>query len=85
MTTEYDVDVINRHKNYNQSIYAEKFYEFYESEHHNMKMDCETVEEAIRAQRILCMLISRKKIFDIIITRRKNVLYVIKKGEEVST
>lgn len=81
MTAEYDVkDNPNNH--YKQSIYSEMFLEFYESEHQNMKMYCDTVEEAARAQRILCMLISRKKIFDIIISRRKNVLYVIRSGKD---
>ena len=74
MTAEYDVEVPVKH--YKQSVFTEKFWGFYESEHQNMKLDCESVEEATRAQHILCMLISRKKIFDIIISRRKNVLYV---------
>ena len=81
MTAEYDVkDNPNNH--YKQSIYSEIFLEFYESEHQNMKLDWESVEEATRAKHILCMLISRKKIFDIIISRRKNVLYVIRSGKD---
>lgn len=77
MKIEYDTEVPDRH--YRQSACTQKFWEFYrESSHYNMKLSLESVEEAARAQKNLCMAISRNRIFDIVISRRKNVLYVIR-------
>lgn len=85
---KYDVEVPQRR--YNQSVYTDLFWEFYKSGHGSMELDCGTVEEATRAQHILCMLVSRKKIYDVLVNRRKNMLYVrrnelIPKGKNVHT
>ncbi len=71
---KFDVEVPQRR--YNQSVYTDLFWEFYKSGHGSMEIDCETVKEATRAQHILCMLVSRKKIYDALVSRRKNMLYV---------
>lgn len=71
---KFDVEVPQRR--YNQSVYTDLFWKFYKSGHGSMEIDCETVKEATRAQHILCMLVSRKKIYDALVSRRKNMLYV---------
>ncbi len=71
---KFDVEVPQGR--YNQSVYTELFWEFYKSGHASMEIDCGTVKEATRAQHILCMLVSRKKIYDALVSRRKNMLYV---------
>lgn len=80
MQIEYDTKVPKKH--YKLSVYTEKFLEFYKSSCQNMKFTCESVAEAKRAQKTLCMVTSRKGIHDIILTRRENVLYVIRSGKE---
>lgn len=76
MKTEYDVDV--RHIEQSYSKYTKLFWDFYYSNHQNMKTEYDSVDEAYKAQKVLCMIISRNSVYDVRITRRKNVLYVIK-------
>ena len=80
MKVQYDVKVPRN--TYGNSPYADAFWNFYESKHKNVRFEYDTVEEATSAQKRMCMLTSRNKIYDVMITRRKNVLYVIKSGEE---
>ena len=80
MTAEYDVKV--PHNPYGKSIYADAFWEFYDSDHQNMKIEYDTVQEAVKASRSMYNIMCKNRIFDIIISRRKNVLYVIRSGKD---
>lgn len=64
-----------------QAPYTYMFWQFYNSNHSNAKMECETVEEATKYQQRLCMIRNRKHLYSVTITRRKNVLYLIREME----
>ena len=80
MTAEYDVKV--PHNPYGKSIYSNTFWEFYESDHQNMKIEYDTVQEAVKASRSMYNITCKNRIFDINISRIKNVLYVIRSGND---
>ena len=77
MNVQYDVKV-PRNTYGNKSVYADAFWEFYDSEHKTVKMEYESVQKAMKAQKSICMLISRHQIFDVKVTRRENVLYAVR-------
>lgn len=62
--------------------YTDAFWKFYNSNHSNAKMGFETVEEATKYQQRLCMIRNRKHLYSVTITRRKNVLYLIREKQE---
>lgn len=76
MKTEYDVKV--PHQIYSNAPYAASFWKFYDSEHQNVKLEYDTTDEAKSSQKAICMLTSRNRIHDVIITRSMNVLYLIR-------
>lgn len=80
MKAEYDVKVPRNP--YGKTVFSKTFWEFYDSGHQNVRLEYDTTDEAIRAQRAMCMLINRNKIYDAFTTRRKNVLYVIRSKED---
>lgn len=75
MKIEYD---IKSTPTAGQAPYTDEFWKFYDSNHSNAKMEFETVEEAAKYQQRLCMLKNRNHIYDVIITRRKNIIYLIR-------
>ena len=76
MKIEYDVDV--PHNTYGKAPYASVFWKFYESEHKNTRMEFNTVKEAHACQKAICNLLTRNKIYNVIITRRENAVYLIR-------
>lgn len=76
MKVEYDVKVPRN--TYGNAPYADAFWEFYESEHENMKIEFNDIEEAKKCQKAICMLTDRHQIHNIVVTRRKNILYLIR-------
>lgn len=79
MKVEYDVEST---PTAGQAPYTDMFWQFYNSKHSNAKMECETVEEATKYQQRLCMIRNRKHLYSVTITRRKNVLYLIREKQE---
>ena len=80
MKVEYDVE---SPPTAGQAPYTDVFWQFCHSKHSNAKMEFETVEEATKCQQRLCMIRNRKHLYSVIITRRKNVLYLIRGGADV--
>lgn len=76
MKVEYDVKV--PHNTYGKAPYAEAFYEFYESGHENAKLEFENAQKALNCQKAVLTLLSRKRIYDVIVTRRQNVVYLVR-------
>ena len=60
--------------------YAKLFWRFYHSEEQKHKKEFQEEWEAWSAQKAMLNLMSRKHIYDVIITRRRNVLYLEKTG-----
>ena len=58
--------------------YTSVFWKFYESDDKTLKSEYGTTNDACLAQISMLRTISRKHIYDIRITRRKNVLYLEK-------
>ena len=79
MKIEYDVE---SPPTAGQAPYTEVFWEFYYSNHKNVKMEFDTVEEATKCQQQLCMIRNRKHLYSVNIMRRKNVLYLIREKQE---
>lgn len=63
-----------------ENSHADALGKFQKSEYKTVKLDFGTIEEAKKCQQAICMLLSRKKIFDIRATRNKNVLQLIREG-----
>ncbi len=59
-------------------IYVKDFREFYESGNEDGSIDYKDIETAIKAQKSMCMLRSREGIHDVVVTRRKNCLYMVR-------
>ena len=78
MKVEYNVKV--PHNTYGNSPYADFFWEFYDSENENAKIEFDDIKEANRCQKAMCMLVNRHQIYNVVITRRKNILYLIRSG-----
>lgn len=76
MKVEYDVKIPHNTGGY--APYADVFWKFYESEHVSVKLEYDEVNEAVKCQKAVDMLMSRHKIHNIFMTRRKNVLYMIR-------
>ncbi|MCI9141104.1 MAG: hypothetical protein HFH87_00610 [Lachnospiraceae bacterium] len=60
--------------------YAKLFWRFYRSGEKKQKKEFPEEHEAWSAQKAMLNLMSRKHIYDVIITRRRNVLYLEKTG-----
>ena len=81
MTMEINYNVIIPKPGY-VTPRSKAFWDFYHSEHKNMSVTYGTVEEAVKVQRSLGMIVLRNEIYNIVIKRRKNVVYVEKKELE---
>lgn len=60
--------------------YSKFFWQFYCSGEHRQKKEFQEEWEAWSAQKAILNLMSRKHIYDVIITRRRNVLYLERTG-----
>lgn len=60
--------------------HAMVFWHFYESQQQRMKKEYDEIIDAARAQRSMLAIVSRKGIYEVRITRRRNVLYLEKTG-----
>lgn len=57
------------------------FWDFYFSNHENVKLTYETVEQAVKVQRSFGMMVARNRIYNIQIKRRKNNVYLVRTRE----
>lgn len=62
----------------NYGKYSSIFWRFYQSEKPNLRKEYGDIAEAIRAQVAMLKCMSRKHIFNVRITRRRNILYLKK-------
>lgn len=62
-------------------IYVKDFRDFYESEHGNACIEYKDTDTAWKAQKAMCMLRNREDIYDVLLTRRKNCLYLVRTKE----
>lgn len=60
--------------------YSKVFWEFYRSGEREIKKEYEDSGRACRAQAAMCCLRLRKHIYDVRITRRRNMLYLARTG-----
>lgn len=75
MEIEYNVKVP---KSYRANEKADAFWEWYESENDNVKFTFKDVYEAGNAQKAFLNIINRNKIFDVIVMRRKNAVFLVR-------
>lgn len=59
-------------------IYVSDFRDFYESGHENACIEYKDTDTAMKAQKSMCMLRNREGIYDAVVTRRKNRLYLVR-------
>lgn len=71
---EFDVDM-QKEGRY-ESEYA-KYIDMLD-DHQNVKIEYETIQEATKVQKAICMLLNRRKSYNITQMRRKNIIYLIK-------
>ena len=64
-----------------RAVYANVFRDFYESDHESACISYGDEKEAFRAQKSMCMLVSREGIYDLVIKTRKNLLYLSRRKE----
>ena len=76
MRVDYDVAVPRKCTEDKQ--YAPTFWEFYNSDHDNARLGFSDTNTAVKCQKAMCMLLSRNRIFDVKVTRRKNTVYLIR-------
>lgn len=74
---EYNVKV--RANRIRRAVHSNVFRDFYESDKQNAKIEYDTIEDATKAQKAMCMLVDRYQILDVVITRKQNILYLIRK------
>lgn len=79
MKVEYDVAIPHKEQG---KPHAAAFWDFYNGNHINARLEFDDIEEAKRCTQSLCMLLSRRKIFDVLMTRRRNVVYLIRSEVE---
>ena len=60
--------------------YSAVFWRFYRSGNRNAEKEYSSVEEAASAQKAMLNRMSRRRIYDVRITRRRNVLYLERTG-----
>lgn len=77
MRVEYDVPIRT-----GKVPYTIIFWDFYESDHQNAKIDYETAEEAKKAYQGLHNLLVYKNIADVRVVKRGNTLYLIRNAKE---
>lgn len=73
---EYNVTVPR--KLYGLSEYATAFWDFYDSDKKNVRYTYETLDRCLKARKSFDMLILRKNIYNVRVTRRGKDLYLIK-------
>lgn len=56
--------------------HSKVFWEFYESNNDYVKLEYKEQSDAIKCQKAICMLMNRKRIYDVRAIRRKNILYL---------
>ena len=71
---EYDVDMEKEAQH--ESGYI-KYIDMMQG-HQNVKITFNSVKEATNAQKAICMLINRRKLYDVTQIRRKNAIYLVK-------
>lgn len=79
MEIEYNVRVP---RSYRANEKADAFWEWYESENENVKFTFEDIYTAGNAQKSFLNILNRNNIFDVIVMRRKNAVFLVRdKGE----
>ena len=78
MKMDYDVRIPKAGK---VTPNSEIFWGFYYSDHENVKLTYETVEQAVKVQRSLGMMVARNRIYNIMVKRRKNDVYLVRTRE----
>ena len=76
MKVKHDVKVPRN--TYGNAPHAQAFWDFYDSDHQNAELEYETEDKAVKCQKAICMLRDRHDIHDVNVTRRKNVLYLVR-------
>lgn len=76
MKIAYDVPVPHRVQG---KPHAAAFWDFYNGNHSTARLEFDDIKEAQKCTQSLCMLLARNKIFDVLMTRRRNVVYLIRK------
>ena len=75
MEIEYNVRVP---RSYRANEKADAFWEWYESDNENAKFTFKDIYEAGNAQKSFLNIINRNNIFDVIVMRRKNVVFLVR-------
>ena len=79
MKVEYDVAVPFKEQG---KPHAAAFWNFYNNNHKTVRLECDDIAEAKKCSQSLYMLMTRRKIFDVLMTRRKNVVYLMRNEVE---
>ena len=79
MEIEYNVKVPKSHR---ANEKADAFWEWYESDNENAKFTFEDIYTAGNAQKSFLNITNRNKIFDVIVMRRKNAVFLVRDKEE---
>lgn len=79
MEVEYNVKVP---RSYRANEKADAFWEWYESDNENAKFTFKDIYEARNAQKSFLNIINRNNIFDVIVMRRKNAVFLVRDKEE---
>ena len=79
MEVEYNV---RAPRSYRANEKADAFWEWFESENENAKFTFKDMYEAGNAQKSFLNIINRNNIFDVIVMRRKNAVFLVRDKEE---
>ena len=79
MEVEYNVRMP---RSYRANEKADAFWEWYESENENVKFTFEDIYTARNAQKSFLNILNRNNIFDVIVMRRKNAVFLVRDKEE---
>ena len=75
MEIEYNVKVP---RSYRSNEKADAFWEWYESDNENVKFTFEDIYTAGNAQKSFLNILNRNNIFDVIVMRRKNAVFLVR-------
>lgn len=79
MEVEYNVRVP---RSYRANEKADAFWEWYESDNENVKFTFKDIYEAGNAQKAFLNIVNRHNIFDVIVMRRKNAVFLVRDKEK---
>lgn len=79
MEVEYNVRVP---RSYRTNEKADAFWEWFESDNENAKFTFKDIYEAGNAQKSFLNILNRNNIFDVIVMRRKNAVFLVRNKEE---